>query len=1341
MQCTKLFLLFSAMFYSVAAWAALPEYAGVSLGRWVGAFVWCIGFVKCVQIMLRPKTSTICVLSLALVVIMNPVFFLLTVLELDNAYFVVALGLVMAVSAFVLAIAGLSTYDKEKFNQGKSQAIWAIVLIVAIGMFAYATYHKDPVFPEESAENATISEEYNFEIVPPPGYVSYDASIVSEDASVALINRKKGVNVLVIAETFSGNAITLDDLVTSAKINASAGGIGSDFSEPMDYAVGDLQGKRMSLQAMVDGDQLFFEYWLYVNNGFAYQVVVFKSGNDQLLAAEATNVFKAFSVLESGRVAQISIENALEDYHSEAGYAIEGAGALGWQTYDAENEDLYAPDVTSVTSDFSYFATTSICGLQVPATSEGLTYALFDALDVDYPDQVTESLGDVVVGSVSAKGYKAIYPSDDMEFPHLVYVVPNGPCLVGVALWTTGSFENLEDKAESLLPLFSFSGADETYTSSAEKQAWYINSIGVYLFDVENYLDAERSFAQAANLDDTNPVHFTNRLHVLNQLQRYDEGLQVGLEAWTYFPENTKVLSWLGWFAFQLDHFQLAVEHYESAFAAGYQGTDDLQAYVSALVALDQSKQALEVLEAYAQEPVSDVLQMRKLELLVDLDRNDEALERLEQLQSEGPFTADAAFQAHDIFYELGHYPEAENIAQDLIDRGFGSARAYYALGDAQYQQDNFIAAKHAFSKALEYEPGNADVEEYLRFTLAQLGEGDSSLISQALEPVPLPEQISLDDSEISDDNIHAAQAHYLLDAVAMHFEPGSPFRKTYYRRVHIDDEGALEAFSTMTVRFNELSEQVYVNTLNVQDAEGATTQANRSAFYVSDDAEYEQSTYRKIVRAPVTGLSVGDTIEFVYTVASRSNKNTLPFERIAMRRRKPVSYSVISVNGAVDELTFTSRHLPEPQTGDDHMIWTQSDLPAIESESMLPDSSEYRPYLAIGHAENWSELGKDYLTDIQDRITSDTQSVSGVLLDIFDENASELEKVAQLAEYVRETLTYKPIEFGVRGIIPNPVSTILNDQYGDCKDHSLLLMRLLRAAGIEAELALASFSNPVFPDIASLDQFNHMVVYLPALGEDGLFIDATDKGANLLDVAPDGLGDTWALVLDDQPELKRIPAHTASRISINRSMEPAGRQRFSVTEEIRFGHYFGSSWRVYLAGIEEKQRFSALQSFLAKKNQDLDLKTLTVQNLDDLKQPLTLVMTYLLPLQNLGDDRYQLMPPAHWTRHYLLVDPDAHRNNPFKLRYPFVLSVSSALKLPASLSAVQMPTGQTENSMFGEFDIRWSEREPGLHQAAEIREVNGLFPAEAYQQYLGYARNAYGVMRRPIQFTDQSEN
>src|SRR5262245_61850724 len=106
--------------------------------RLAGAGVSCVlvllGLVKCVQVLRRPTSAPLCLTALLLVLVAWLVSGLGNVaasLSDDSpiAAFVVGAALLLLLpAAFVLGIVGLVQFDRERYRQGRGQALSAVVL-------------------------------------------------------------------------------------------------------------------------------------------------------------------------------------------------------------------------------------------------------------------------------------------------------------------------------------------------------------------------------------------------------------------------------------------------------------------------------------------------------------------------------------------------------------------------------------------------------------------------------------------------------------------------------------------------------------------------------------------------------------------------------------------------------------------------------------------------------------------------------------------------------------------------------------------------------------------------------------------------------------------------------------------------------------------------------------------------------------------------------------------------------------------------------------------------------------------------------------------------------------
>ena len=100
--------------------------------------------------------------------------------------------------------------------------------------------------------------------------------------------------------------------------------------------------------------------------------------------------------------------------------------------------------------------------------------------------------------------------------------------------------------------------------------------------------------------------------------------------------------------------------------------------------------------------------------------------------------------------------------------------------------------------------------------------------------------------------------------------------------------------------------------------------------------------------------------------------------------------------------------------------------------------------------------------------------------------------------DYLDREVRYTGIEFGEAAIVPHDPAETLAKKYGDCKDKATLLVAMLRAAGIPANVALLSVESriDVPADLPGMGMFDHAIVYVP--GKNPLWIDATDRYAQL---------------------------------------------------------------------------------------------------------------------------------------------------------------------------------------------------------------------------------------------------
>lgn len=156
----------------------------------------------------------------------------------------------------------------------------------------------------------------------------------------------------------------------------------------------------------------------------------------------------------------------------------------------------------------------------------------------------------------------------------------------------------------------------------------------------------------------------------------------------------------------------------------------------------------------------------------------------------------------------------------------------------------------------------------------------------------------------------------------------------------------------------------------------------------------------------------------------------------------------------------------------------TQKDLPARDVDGTEPGWFIPFKFISLSSMDNWEQVNK-WAWDIFD--IKDNLNIDSTLSDILSSSLNKEEKITKLIDFVQKDIRYMGIESGIGNIQPTAPSKVLEQRFGDCKDKSLLLARLLKGIDIEAYPALVhtEFLGNITKLLPSGYIFDHCIVYL----------------------------------------------------------------------------------------------------------------------------------------------------------------------------------------------------------------------------------------------------------------------
>lgn len=149
--------------------------------------------------------------------------------------------------------------------------------------------------------------------------------------------------------------------------------------------------------------------------------------------------------------------------------------------------------------------------------------------------------------------------------------------------------------------------------------------------------------------------------------------------------------------------------------------------------------------------------------------------------------------------------------------------------------------------------------------------------------------------------------------------------------------------------------------------------------------------------------------------------------------------------------------------------------------------------YLQISTMADMGALGRIARGFFESRVEV-SDDIRSLALTLTAGATTERAKAKALYEWVTREIRYVSISLGDGRLVPHPASQVLQNRYGDCKDHVVLLEALLRAVGIESSPALISSSSTQrLSAVGAHYPLNHVITYIPSLD---LYLDSTDRFA-----------------------------------------------------------------------------------------------------------------------------------------------------------------------------------------------------------------------------------------------------
>jgi transglutaminase-like putative cysteine protease len=622
--------------------------------------------------------------------------------------------------------------------------------------------------------------------------------------------------------------------------------------------------------------------------------------------------------------------------------------------------------------------------------------------------------------------------------------------------------------------------------------------------------------------------------------------------------------------------------------------------------------------------------------------------------------------------------------AQRELARASGAARPDLLRADAQYLVDPALLVKAAF--------------------LGQPAPADTALADIRVQEL-LPSGL---------DRVHVQQLYF------------------------IGSEAALDTHRVSSIRYSPTTEELSVIHARAWKPGGVVLDAQELGDREYADTPVSMYYDMRLHQLRFAGLEKGDVVELEYSLTPK--RRTAPYsgyfgELVLFAGRGPAQLKRYVLIAPAAQKVFVHAEKIAPanvsaKDGSQVFVWEARSVPALPREPRSPGITEISPYVHVSTLGDWKQLGAWYADLIRPQFALD-QSLESELERVIKGLHSEREKISAIQEFVLHSTHYVALEFGVYSYKPYPVTQIYARRFGDCKDKASLMIALLRAAGIEAEIALVRTRSlgDVVAEPASIAPFNHAIVYVPKYE---LWLDGTAEYAGHELPLEDQGALALTVNLSGAAQIRHVPMSRAAdnytRHVIRGELSPGGMIQFSGSTITRGEDAPGL--RHDLAVRE--QQLDMFRRELAEVFPTVQVDSVAVHGAEELSRDVS--VDFQGALNSLRSKREVSLSSSWMPRSYVAALAAAStRTQDLVLPSPWTTEEEIHIALPAGAEVTSLPRDQNISGIFGSVRLHYRKSATEIVVQSRVQFEKARVSAQDYPAFRQFCAQAERSFRTEI--------
>lgn len=535
--------------------------------------------------------------------------------------------------------------------------------------------------------------------------------------------------------------------------------------------------------------------------------------------------------------------------------------------------------------------------------------------------------------------------------------------------------------------------------------------------------------------------------------------------------------------------------------------------------------------KALSDENVADEAHVELGKLYFARGLYQEALEEFRKVEGEKPVLKYIGIS----LFKLGEHTEALDCLEGASETEPEDPEVLYYLGRAYEEKSLFDKALHSYRALIRLGPQASLVDE---------AEMRVKAIERPEEELILEE---IADQEVKELIKTAPGAEEYPDAGALillredeYVIGDDRMTLTMHRVIKILNDRGKEKYGEVKIAYDSTHETAtIVLARTIKKDETIVTVGKKDIHEVTPWADFPLYSNYKVKIASMPEVLPGSVIEYKAVVTSYKllagkefqfrfgTQFTEPYllERLIQVVPKGREFNIHYVR-------LEARPKIEPLGENYRYTWTIKDVPEIISEPDMPPWADISPLIWVSSFQSWKAVS-DWWWDLALGQIEVDEAIQAKVAELIQGKGTDFEKAKAIYQYVASQVRYVGIEFGESGFKPHRAPEIFENKYGDCKDQSVLLVAMLKEAGISANLVLISTrsNGKLINEIPAL-QFNHAIAHVNIEGKD-YWMDPTVETAAFGELPGDDQDTEVLVFFPESAEFIRVPLFTPEENSV----------------------------------------------------------------------------------------------------------------------------------------------------------------------------------------------------------------